>query len=576
VIPPVPGSRTSVGTDREAIFWQSIQNSPRRADFADYLARFPNGAFASLARRRMEGLAVASLPPSFTVEELEETYTALKTANVGAAPTTTADKLGRLPAGVAVEVTGKTAVKGRPWWRVALADGKIGFVWGPLLGSKAKDLYTIVLPDSGLTLGDWVLLAEDRLQDGEHVALLTEADKLRRQYGDFPELNKLLARAVLGDIRSRQGLQRVGRAAMHMRRFGNLPGLGAELDAAVSRTIEPLKMGTEGQARRTLASLVKLKELAGPSQSLLAKRARAHHRLGAFEAAAGDYAAWISQAGRNHPDRKKMAQGLVKARRGDALGPGVGDVFKDCDDCPEMVVVPAGSFRMGDLNGGGDSDEKPVNRVKIPTAFAVGKYEVTWLEWIACVRGGGCDGTGPHGFGGDEGWGRGRRPVINVSWNDAKSYILWISRRTGESYRLLSEAEWEYAARAGTTTAFHTGNRITTDQANFDGKHSFNGSDKGSYRKRTVPVGSFQPNAFGLYDVHGNVWEWVEDCWNGSYQGAPADGSAWMSGDCKLRVLRGGSWFIAPRNLRAADRLRNGTGGRVSSNGFRLARTLSR
>jgi formylglycine-generating enzyme required for sulfatase activity len=246
-----------------------------------------------------------------------------------------------------------------------------------------------------------------------------------------------------------------------------------------------------------------------------------------------------------------------------------GDTFKDCADCPEMVVVPAGSFRMGDLSGGGDSREKPVHRVTIPRLFAAGKFEVTFAEWDACVSAGGCSHRP-----GDTGWGRGRRPVINVSWDDIQSYVQWLSGKTGKNYRLLSEAEWEYAARAGTTTPFHTGSRITTDQANFDGNYTYNGSSKGQYRKRTVAVGSFSANRFGLHDMHGNVWEWVGDCWNGNYDGAPTNSSVWNSGDCSRRVLRGGSWDYTPRDMRSANRFWSTSGTRSIFNGFRIARTF--
>ena len=152
----------------------------------------------------------------------------------------------------------------------------------------------------------------------------------------------------------------------------------------------------------------------------------------------------------------------------------------------------------------------------------------------------------------DRGWGRGRRPVINVSWEDAKTYVGWLSRETGERYRLLSEAEWEYAARAGTTGPFHFGARISTNKANYDGNYTYGSGRKGVYRRKTMPVGSFPANAFGLHDVHGNVYEWVEDCWHGSYAGAPTDESAWVrGGDCGERVLRGGSWVRADRGSSA-------------------------
>ncbi len=247
-----------------------------------------------------------------------------------------------------------------------------------------------------------------------------------------------------------------------------------------------------------------------------------------------------------------------------------GETFRDCPDCPEMVVVPAGRFRMGDLNGGGWDSEKPVHTVTIPQPFSIGKYEVTFAEWDACVSDGGCGGYRPKG------WrrGRGDRPVIYVSWKDANAYVAWLSRRTGYTYRLLSEAEWEYAARAGTTTPFHFGSSISTDQANYHGNGTYGSGRKGVYRQKTVPVGSFPANAFGLHDVHGNVWEWVEDCWHWSYEGAPSDGGAWTTGDnCSSRVLRGGSWYSGPKYLRAAQRSRDG-GVRSDSLGFRVARTL--
>ncbi len=199
--------------------------------------------------------------------------------------------------------------------------------------------------------------------------------------------------------------------------------------------------------------------------------------------------------------------------------------------------------------------------------------EKDYAEWDACAAGGGCGGYRPD----DMGWRRGGRPVINVSWEDAQRFVAWLREGTGEGYRLLSEAEWEYVARAGTTTPFHTGSTIATSQANYDGDYTYGGGRTGVDRQKTVPVGSFSPNAFGLYDVHGNVWEWVQDCWNDSYRGAPSDGSAWERGDCGRRVLRGGSWFYFPRNLRSAYRsgylpwYRNY---HIRYDGFRVARTL--
>ena len=241
-----------------------------------------------------------------------------------------------------------------------------------------------------------------------------------------------------------------------------------------------------------------------------------------------------------------------------------------------MVVVPAGSFLMGSppTEPGRETDEGPRHRVRLPRAFAAGVYEVTFAEWDACLRAGGCDWYPP-----DEDWGRGRRPVINVSWEDAQQYLAWLSGRTGQRYRLLSEAEWEYAARAGTTTPFHTGPTISPELANYNGELTYEGGATGIYRSRTLPAGSYPANEFGLHDMHGNVWEWVEDCWHGDYEGAPNDGSARESArgraGCNWRVVRGGTWFYEPRLLRSAYRSWNFAGNRSSEfGGFRVARTL--
>ena len=266
---------------------------------------------------------------------------------------------------------------------------------------------------------------------------------------------------------------------------------------------------------------------------------------------------------------KILLAAVSKAER----GPSVGERFRDCPACPELVVVPAGRFRMGSpaSEEGRDDDEGPVHRVTIGKAFAVGVYEVTFAEWDACRRAGGCSHSP-----GDGGWGRGNRPVIRVSWEDAQEYVAWLSRKTGERYRLPSESEWEYVARAGTTTPFHYGPTVSAEQANYDGRYTYGSGRKGRYRMRTVPVGSFPANAFGLHDVHGNVREWVEDCWHADYDGAPSDGSAWMrGGDCGRRVLRGGSWLFDPRSMRSASRYRYAAGLWNINVGFRVARTLN-
>ena len=256
-----------------------------------------------------------------------------------------------------------------------------------------------------------------------------------------------------------------------------------------------------------------------------------------------------------------------------------GTTCRDCQDktpggafvCPEMVVIPAGKFTMGSPANepGRQSREGPQREVTIARPFAVGKFEVTWDEWLACVAERGCDNDPVDKAGGDNRWGRGQRPVIEVDWDDAKAYATWLSAKTGATYRLLTEAEWEYAARAGTTTAYSWGADIGKGNANCDGCGS-QWDDK-----QTAPVGSFKPNAFGLHDMHGNVWEWVEDCYVNNYEGAPADGSARVTSDCPSRVVRGGSWNYGPRTLRSADRGWSQPDDRGIDLGFRLARTLN-
>ena len=255
-----------------------------------------------------------------------------------------------------------------------------------------------------------------------------------------------------------------------------------------------------------------------------------------------------------------------------------GDVFRDCDTCPEMVVIPAGEFLMGSpaSEDGRFDNEGPQHWVAV-SSFALGVTEVTFDEWEACVRGGGCNGYRPY----DEGWGRGSRPVIHVNWNDAQAYVRWLSRETGESYRLPSEAEWEYAARGGAPTSRYWG-----DSSSSQCGHA-NGADAAAKRVYsavtaaacndgavyTAPAGSYSSNAFGLFDVLGNVLEWTADCWHENYRGAPADGSPWHGGDCSRRVVRGGSWLSYPQFLRSAARDWYVTEYQIVV-GFRVARTL--
>jgi formylglycine-generating enzyme required for sulfatase activity len=270
-----------------------------------------------------------------------------------------------------------------------------------------------------------------------------------------------------------------------------------------------------------------------------------------------------------------LAAGGPAAQAQPAFAPGL--TLKDCAECPEMAVVPAGEFLMGAARGEKEAQrpETPQHRVAIARPFAIGKFEVTFEQWDACVRAGGC-GHRP----GDEGWGRGRRPVIHVSWRDAKEYVAWLSQKTGKTYRLPSESEWEYAARAGTATARYWG-----DSADEGCAHA-NLADltvREIYKQWTVancrdgyaftsPAGSFAANAFGLHDMLGNVMEWVEDCWRPGYKNAPNDGGAWTADGCADRVLRGGAWDDRPRDGRSASRYRNDADERTYHYGIRVVR----
>lgn len=221
--------------------------------------------------------------------------------------------------------------------------------------------------------------------------------------------------------------------------------------------------------------------------------------------------------------------------------PGNGKSFKDCQNCPEMVMVPPGQFMMGIL---GSQKQQTISQ-----AFAVGKYEVTFADWDACVAGGGCGRYRPD----DQGWGRGHQPVVNVGWNDAKRYVRWLSQKSGKNYRLLTEIEWEYAARAGTTTVYPWGDAIGSGNANC------NGCGSQWDNKQPAPVGSFKANAFGLHDMNGNVCEWTEDC---------------LNDNCGRRMIRGGSWYYDPLSVRPTFRSGDSVEARDLDDGFRVAREL--
>ena len=281
---------------------------------------------------------------------------------------------------------------------------------------------------------------------------------------------------------------------------------------------------------------------------------------------------------------------IISAAASESLLPG--STFRDCEVCPEMVVVPAGSIRIGAPFAEGGDDEWPIHIVEISQPLAIGKYEVTKFEFAMFVEATKYSIDFSCRYLAKVGWEEGvswrypgfqqtnRDPVVCVNWGDAKAYVAWLSERTGTPYRLPSEAEWEYAARAGGEGRYFFGDSVSMlcKYGNgVDASSDFKWQNKkctDGYGARTSPVGSFLPNNFGLYDTIGNVWEWLEDCWHDNYVDAPADGTSWTSGDCSNRVTRGGSWLNDPRFLRSAHRKRLFNADRKYNVGFRVVRNI--
>ena len=491
-------------------------------------------------------VAAAALSDQYPVVDADGVYRVVRRANVRGGPGVTYDAVSRLDAGTDVRVTGKFL--NTDWLRVVTASGE-GYVKATALSDQFR-----VEAASGI----YRATRRTDVRSGSGIGWETVA---RLEAGDEVEVTGRLQ--VMGEdwLRVAVGSGRVGYVAavvlldVTVDDEAYARARGADTSAAYGEYLRRYPSGRHVEEVRRLQAKARDDEAFA--------RAKTSETVAAY----GSYLRTYPN-GRHAAEARRLQRQAEEKQR---LRPG--RRFQDCEECPEMVVVPAGSFMMGSPtseDGRGD-DEGPRQRVRIGEQFAVGVYEVTFAEWDACARSRGCGSYRPD----DEGWGRGRRPVIRVSWEDAQAYVRWLSRRTGREYRLLSEAEWEYVARAGTTTPFHTGRTISTDQANYNGNFTYGTGREGKYRKQTVPVGLFAPNAFGLHDVHGNVREWTQDCWNDSYTRASSDGDAWERGDCSRRVVRGGSWGNVPWNLRSANRVRYSIEFRINYNGFRVARTLT-
>ena len=389
--------------------------------------------------------------------------------------------------------------------------------------------------------------------------------RAERQIGEGEYWSALASLGEILELQAEHGLALPDAFWFSHGRASHEAGLHRQAATSVTRYVE--LTGREGEHYLAALELLDAAEAAAEREAaevsrLAAQREREERAAAARRAAR--QAIIDAQAEASAAAEEEMAKVAAELAR---LAPGM-----------EMVVIPAGSFRMGCASGVGCSDDElPVHEVNIPRPFAMSKHEVTFAQWDACAAAGGCLDHGGvsrrqrrRGYRpDDEGWGRGNRPVVNVSWEDGQSYVRWLSSETGASYRLPSEPEWEYAARAGSSTAYSWGNEIGSGRANCEACGS-QWDDS-----RTAPVGSFSANGFGLHDMHGNVREWVQDCLNRSYGGAPSNGSAWQSGDCSRRVYRGGSWIDFPMNIRSATRSGFTTVDRSMFSGLRVARTLT-
>ena len=409
----------------ELVFWESIKDSDKAADYEAYLEAFPNGRFAPLARARAAYLRKNQqtskvTEPAFKVEEIEDEYKVLRTANVRESPSANSQKVGVVDRGNSILVTGR--VVDSNWFRVKTGAGQTGFMYGALIKKLAG---SAVEPTAAIK------------------------PEVTHKAKDKPSKKQQLTK------------------------------------------IEPSPP-----------------PIAAPSLS-------------------------------------------------EALTQTTG--FRDCAECPEMIYITPGSYKMGDQRG--DKSEKPVHRVTLTKPFAIGKYEVTFKEWEACVNGRGCTHL-PKKAGIEQ-----DHPVRDISWTDAQQYAKWLSKKTGEHYRLPTEAEWEFAARGGTLTRFWWGNQFELNKANC--------KKCGGEWDRKIPakVGRYAPNPFGLHDMNGGVWEWVSDCWHKSYQGAPRDGRSWEKKDCRVRVLRGGSWRNDRSYMHSASRFKYDADVRYIANGFRVVKT---
>ena len=558
---------------QETVFWESVRESANPAELEAYLARWPNGVYAPLARTRVAALqpAAAVDPPTVRRQDDQAVLRAVRDGVIGWLGVRWGQEEGE-------PIVISDVFDGGPAESAGMRAGDIIWAYdGKPIGrlEEVRDLLISTSPGTTVPI--------DVVRDAQRLTLYVTIGQ-----DDYACVDRII--------------KRVGVPSSTTGRLNNNSDTDCfriDLREGGLLTVDT-DGGTDTVGRLAGNDLDVSNDDESGSRNFHIRKdvppGSYYVSVSGYEGATGDY---ILNVRFDLPIADTRRQNL--------------DVFRDCADCPEMVVIPAGAFRMGgrDEDWG---DERPRHRVSVGR-FALGRYEVTRAEYEAFVSATGhSDGRRCRTDDGRGNWEwRWRNsvswrdprfpqdddhPVVCVSWEDAQSYVRWLSRKTGEAYRLPSEAEWEYAARAGTETRRYWGDSSSGQCGRANGADAslrrqyehghFEQLRMRGWRERreermfcddgmayTAPVGSYEANAFGLFDVLGNVWEWTEDCWHGNYERAPSDGSAWTrGGNCGRRVLRGGSWNNHPRNIGSTVRGRSTLGHRYGAVGFRVSRTL--
>jgi formylglycine-generating enzyme required for sulfatase activity len=525
----------------ELIFWDSIKDSDNPADYDAYLEAYPQGRFAPLARARAKSLREqqaqerqATSGP--VIEDMDAEFEVLKNARLREQPDASSKNLGTLGQGNRVIVTGR--VGDGEWYRIETDDGKSGFVFGKLIAEARLDADRAAAEETAAEKAAAAAAAEAAAREAEQKAAAAEAR--RRAAAEKAAAEEAARKAAAEEAARRAAAEEAARKAAEKSAAEESARKAAEKAAAEEAARRAAQKAAAEEAARKAAAEEAARRAA--EEAAAAKTAREAAEKAAAEAAAAEAA------------RKAAAAKAAGTR------PSTVKTFKDCDTCPEMVELPSGSFTMG--SKAGDVSEQPAHTVRISYPVAISRFEVTVAEWKACHAAGGCEYL-PNRKGMTA-----TSPVYNLSWLDAEQYVKWLSKKTGKKYRLPSEAEWEYAARAGTETEFWWGNDVG------DGKANCKNCGGNWNRKRPATVDTFAANAFGLQGMNGSVWEWVADCWFDTYKGAPKDGSARQRSNCQSRVLRGGSWRNDASYARSASRFTYDHDVRYVLNGFRIVRAM--